>query len=186
MKFNITIDTDTYAVGVSALDRDAFIKNYPKWINDDEVTQYMFQGTFPTNWDDAQCLYDQFQTETNVIFGIYVARMLVGTCGIYDIHWPSRIGEFRILIGDKSLWNKGIGFKCLNYMTKLAFERYNLYKLWLGYRADNIKAAQSYVKSNFKHECTIKHGHYRNGKYCDLERMCIFRDEYFKSAGSQP
>jgi RimJ/RimL family protein N-acetyltransferase len=163
---------------MGALD-ESFVEAYARWTNDEEVTKFLFQGTFPTTQYDAERLFKSLTTSTNdVVFGIYAQTKIIGICGIHDINWVSRAGEFRVLIGETSYWGKHIGRKCLEHIIKLAFERYNLHKLWLGYNVENIGASKSYANVGMVYECTLKECHYRNGKYYDGIRMCMFSRDY--------
>jgi diamine N-acetyltransferase len=159
-----------------------FADLYVDWANDSEVTEHLYQGSFPISYKEALDLYDSFKNHNNVVFYIVVhdrnSDKTVGTVGLYDIHWPSRIGEFRVMIGRKHYWGKGIGRICLEKMMKLAFEQYNFHKFWLGFNANNKRAENSYSKSGLKHECTLKEHHYKNGVYNDIVRMYMLENDY--------
>lgn len=165
---------------IGSYDRDTWSSIYTSWINDEEVTKFLYQGTIPTSVEKCKNLYDTLTNENNVIFNIHTNWGLdvIGIVGIFDIYWPSRVGEFRILIGDKEYWNRGLGKLCLEEMSHIAFERLNLHKFWLGFNGNHKRAEGAYSKSGFQHECVIKSHHYKNGAYNDLVRMCMFREDY--------
>jgi len=180
MMYEISIGDLRYYIG--ALD-ETFDDLYCKWANDPEVTYFLFQGTYPVVKSDAIEIRHQHNC---VIYGIYCDKVLIGTCGIYDINWINRAGEFRILIGEKTHWHKGIAKYCLTYVTAMAFDRFNLHKLCLGYNAAHEAAARAYAKSAFKVEYTIKEAHYKNGRYYDLVHMSLFKRDYQDQMSQSP
>ncbi len=171
-------------VPVISWDESAFADYYLNWANDEEVTEHLYQGSFPVSRQEAVDVYNSFKNHNNIVFYMVDnnndgTRTTIGTVGLYDIYWPSRTGEFRIMIGNKKYWNRGIGRKCLERMMELAFERYNFHKFWLGFNANNKRAEKSYSKSGLKHECTLKDHHYKNGTYNDIVvRMYMLEDDY--------
>ena len=44
--------------------------------------------------------------------------------------------------------------------------------------ADNTRAQRSYEKAGFRHEGTLRHGHFADGRFMDVERMALLRDEW--------
>ena len=44
--------------------------------------------------------------------------------------------------------------------------------------ADNKRAQRSYEKAGFRHEGTLRHGHFVDGRFMDVERMALLRDEW--------
>lgn len=163
---------------IGSSDRDIWATRYAAWINDEEVTEYLYQGTVPTSIEKCKTLYDVFTNENNVVFNIFLHTELVGIVGIFDIYWPSKVGEFRMLLGETHHWGKGLGQVCLEKMNEIAFERLGLYKFWLGFNGNHKRAKGAYAKSGFQHECVIKRHHFKNGTYNDLVRMCMFKEDY--------
>jgi len=180
---NIVIRNKSYSVNpIGSMDRQIWACNYAKWINDEKVTKYLYQGTIPTSVEKCKELYDVLTNENNIVFNIFSNHnpKHLGIVGVFDIYWPSRIGEFRVLIGNRKYWGQGIGSATLEMMNNIAFERLGLHKFWLGYNADHKRAEGAYSRAGFQHECILKQHHYKNGKYHDLVRLCMFREDYDK------
>lgn len=168
---------------IGSMDRDVWAANYARWVNDPEVTEYLYQGTIPTSIEKCKTLYDTLTNDSHVVFNIMSKTsegfyQHVGIVGVFEVYWPSRVGEFRILLGDKNYWGMGIGKAALEEMKKVAFNRLGLHKFWLGFNADHKRAEGAYTKAGFQHECVLKQHHYKNGKYHDLVRLCMFKDDY--------
>lgn len=164
---------------IGSTSRDAWAARYARWVNDEEVTKFLYQGTIPISIEQCKQLYDMLTNDKHVVFDIYDNdKNSVGIVGIHEIYWPSKVGEFRILIGDKSHWGGGLGKACLEQMNHVAFDRLNLHKFWLGFNANHKRAEKAYATSGFQHEAILKKHHYKNGVYNDIVRMCMFREDY--------
>lgn len=167
-------------IPISIESAEYFAELYLSWIRDPETTTHLYQGTFPPTKEDASGIYTSFINKNNFVYYIWPKGVEnpVGIEGIHDIYWPSRNGECRTLIGDKNYWNRGYAKKCLALMTEFAFENLNFYKFWYGYNQDHPKIKHAYRNNGFTEECVIQQHFYKNGKYSNLVRMRMFRNEY--------
>jgi len=144
-----------------------------EWMNDDEVTRLLFTGSTPTTPDDLP-----WPLENNaVVLGIWSDSKFIGTTGLYSIHPIAHSAEYRILIGDKNYWGRGIGTECTNMVTDYGFDRLNLNMIWLGVNVENKAAVRVYEKTGFVYEGELRQVQYRNGKYYNVVRYSILRGE---------
>lgn len=158
-------------------------KKISKWINDGVVTYYMFTGQKPRNSEQISNDFKKLlETDHNVIFLIADKKTgeSIGYAGLYEINPSSRKAEFRILIGEKNFWGKGLGTEITELITYYGFDRLNLHRIYLGFTADNQAAKRAYEKAGYKHEGTLKDDIYRNSRFYDSARMAILRDDYYK------
>lgn len=154
-----------------------------RWLNDPEVTYFMFYGQRPLNLSRAQKFLEaQDDSNVNIVFMICDRKRgnKIGLAGLYGIDWIARRAEFRILIGDKNMWGKGYGTEVTELLTWFGFDRLNLRRVDLGVTAENKGAIKAYAKAGYAHECTRKDFLYRNGRYYAVHYMAIYRDEYDK------
>ena len=86
--------------------------------------------------------------------------------------------ENYIYIGDRSYWNRGYAFEALKIIMDYLFNYYNLNKLYLNVRADNQNAIKLYNKVGFKIEGKFRNDKFIEGKYIDIIRMAMLKDEY--------
>ena len=152
------------------------------WMNDDEVTYFMFTGQWPTTVGQlSEEIRRQTANPAHTIFLIEdrATRKPIGYAGLYDIHPTARKAEFRILLGAKEFWNKGYGTEVTELLTFYGFDRLNLNKVWLGVTENNIGAVRAYEKAGFKVEGRLRQELYRNSRYYDAIRMSMIRDEYY-------
>ncbi len=159
------------------------LQKFVSWIDDSEVTHYMFMGASPTY---IELLIEQWENQirnpNEVIFGIVDKKedLLIGSTGLYQINWISRSAEYRIIIGEKKFWDKGYGTETAKLLIRYAFEKLNLNRVWLGVNAENVAAVKSYEKVGFAKEGVLRKDLFRNNKYYDVIRMSILREEYEK------
>lgn len=152
------------------------VSTLTNWMNDDEVTHLMFTGSKPVTYKTVLEMLRPKDAE--VLLGIWVANHFIGTTGLYSIHPIARSAEFRIFIGDKNYWNCGIGTECTQMLLDYGFNRLNLNMIWLGVNVENKAAIKVYEKTGFAHEGRLRQVQYRNGRYYDVFRLSILREEW--------
>jgi RimJ/RimL family protein N-acetyltransferase len=91
-----------------------------------------------------------------------------------------RTAEFRVFLGNKTFWNRGIGTESTKLMVVYGFEKMNLNRIWLGVNTENIGGVHAYEKAGFAKEGILRQEQYRNFRYYDVIRMSILRCEYEK------
>lgn len=157
--------------------------NLFQWANDSQVTYYLFMGTFPNHIELLEEQYEKSirdNTEVQFIIADKKNNKVIGFCGVYRIEWIGRSCEYRIFIGEKDYWGKRIGSEVAGLLLEYAFDKLNMNKIWLGVNAEHIAGVKSYEKAGFVREGILRQEIYRNGKYYDVIRMSILREEFYK------
>jgi len=153
-----------------------------KWLNDGEITYYMFYGQTPLTISQvSEMMKRQIESPNNMVLLVEDKKTgkPIGFAGLYDIHPTARKAEFRILLGEKQYWNKGYGTEVTEVLTFYGFDRLNLNRVWLGVTSENKGAVKAYEKVEYKVEGTLRQDIYRNSRYYDTIRMSILREEYY-------
>jgi ribosomal-protein-alanine N-acetyltransferase len=179
MKAPFMMGQQVYLRGLERSDLAAMVD----WINDNEVTRLLFMGDRPANLELLEEQWEQEQRSQNeVVFAVCGKEddTFIGTTGLYSINWIMRTAEFRIFLGNKAYWNRGIGTECTKLMVVYGFEKLNLNRIWLGVNADNIGGVRAYEKAGFVREGILRQEQYRNFRYYDVVRMSMLRSEYEK------
>lgn len=180
MKMPFIIGSSIYLRGLEKED----LVRLAEWINDSEVTHYLFMGATPArlelleeNWEK------EIRNPNEVVFGIVDKKTdkLIGWGGLHTINWISRAAEYRVFLGDKRYWNKGVGTQAGKLIIKYAFEKLNLNKVWLGVNAAHKGAVGCYEKMGLTKEGVLRQEIFRNNQYYDAVRMSILRKEYEKA-----
>lgn len=168
-------------VQLRVLDRDAYAEKNRDWTSDREVVRHLSRGTWPVTREEAYRDFDaKVASRADVELAIHDRETgaFVGVTGLHSFNVVARSCEFRILIGDKSVWKKGLGTETCQLMTAYGFELLNMNRVWLGVNADNLPAVRSYQKSGFFEEGKLRDEVYRNGVFHDVLRMSVLRREY--------
>jgi RimJ/RimL family protein N-acetyltransferase len=151
------------------------------WTDDPDVTRLLFRGLRPAH---APVLEEEWEREqrdpSTANFAVCDGKdgAFIGTTGVFRIDWVMRHGEFRVFLGDKKSWNRGIGTECAKLMVVYGMEKLNLNKVWLGVNAANVGGVRAYEKAGFVREGILRQEQYRNFEYYDVIRMSILRSEY--------
>lgn len=181
------IDGD--AVYLRPLEKEDYEVHYKAWTNDREVTRYLFRGTYPTTTEQLRDAYQATLASATDVELCVVAKETgdpIGIAGLHGLHWVVRSAEFRIMIGAKEYWNRGVGTEVVQLVTAYGFEILNLNKVWLGVSSGNQAAKQSYEKAGFMQEGVLREDVYRNGRYYDVIRMSLLHREYGKVVETWP
>ncbi len=151
------------------------------WVDDPDVTRLLFRGLRPAHGPAlAEELEREQRDPSTVNFAVCDLQdgSFIGTTGVFRIDWVMRHGEFRVFLGAKESWNRGIGTECAKLMVVYGIEKLNLNKVWLGVNAANIGGVRAYEKAGFVREGILRQEQYRNFEYYDVIRMSILRTEY--------
>ena len=102
----------------------------------------------------------------------------VGSAGTHGVDWRNRATEIGLVIGEKSVWDRGVGTEVVELLLRHAFADLNLHRVWLRVFADNARARRVYEKVGFRHEGTFREAEYRNGHYRDVEVYAMLESEW--------
>lgn len=114
------------------------------------------------------------------------ADRCVGHVGLYKIDHRIRSAEFAIVIGDRSLWSKGLGRACTKFAIDYSFRELNLNRIYLTVLSTNERAVGLYRSLGFKQEGTLRQAQYKGGQYIDVCVMGLLRAEYLFDEPVQP
>ena len=173
------IDGELASLGPLYPDRADFVGSMERWVNDNDATRLMFTGLMPTSFSALRSMWTEDVEDPNTVaFSVYSTGPLIGTAGLYSINWIARTAEFRIFLGNKEYWGKGIGTEVTRLVVRYGFERLNLHNIWLGVNVENRAAVRVYEKAGFTHEGRLRQCFYRNNRYYDVFRMSLLREEW--------
>ena len=149
------------------------------WLDDNDVTRLLFAGLLPS---DDKVIREEWkrsiENPNEIAFLVYVEEEFIGTVGLYAINWVARTADFRIFLGDKGCWGKGLGTEATKLVLDYAFNKLNLQMIGLGVNTANKAAYRVYEKAGFVLEGTLRRVQYRNGRYYDVYRMSILQEEF--------
>ncbi len=166
-------------VRLRAIERED-LPRYIVWLNDPEVMEYF--GLYqPSSLEDEEAWYATQRSDTSVMnFAIETLRegQHIGGCGFSHIDHRNRSAECGLFIGEKSLWNQGLGTDSLQALVDYGFRQLNFHRIYLRVFAENRRAIRSYEKVGFQFEGRWREAEFRHGRYHDIIWMSILSHEY--------
>jgi RimJ/RimL family protein N-acetyltransferase len=146
------------------------------WFNDQQNTQYMYNGTFPPSADTQMKYLEQVAgSRTHLVLAICLVddQRHVGNVGLHDIDAFTGRAELGIILGDRSVQRKGIGAEAVRLIVAHGFDRLNLHKVYLRVEEGNTAARACFERAGFRVEGTLReeirhHGTWRNSIYMGL------------------
>ena len=159
------------------------VRKYFEWVNDPEVT-FGLSLYLPMSIMDEERWFDRTSSRepNEKPFAIEVRAgdgwRLIGNCTFFEIDTVAHAGEIGIMIGDKSLWNQGLGTETMGLLLRHGFETLNLNRISLRVFADNPRAIHAYQKAGFIHEGTLRDAVFKRGKFGGVHIMSVLRREW--------
>ncbi|MEN6434910.1 MAG: GNAT family protein [Anaerolineaceae bacterium] len=159
------------------------LPRFVHWLNDPEVIENLIQR-FPLSLAHEETWYEENlkkpKAEQSMVIETWLADEWtpIGVMGLFDLYWLARTAEVGIFIGEKQLWNRGLGTKAMCLLLRYAFTSLNLNKIKLHVYETNPRAIQSYRKAGFVEEGRLRKEDFINGRYVDVIYMGILRDEW--------
>jgi RimJ/RimL family protein N-acetyltransferase len=102
----------------------------------------------------------------------------LGHVGLYQIDHRIRSAEFAIMLGEKSVWGKGIGKAVTRWMVAFGFAQLNLNRVFLSVLATNDRALGMYAGIGFVQEGRLREAQYKDGRHHDVVCMSVLRREW--------
>lgn len=171
------------------LERDD-VPTFVIWLNDPEVQQGILLHNPVSRATEASWFEKMIQRPPDEhVLGIEVKEVdsesgqdswkLIGTWAFNDIDWRNHSAEFGIMIGEKSCWNKGYGTEAVRLLCQHGFNTLNLNRIYLHVFETNPRAIRAYEKAGFLLEGTERQAEFKDGRFIDVLRMSLLRDEFF-------
>lgn len=155
---------------------------FVQWLTDAEVARHLavrspISQAMEEKWFD-QVVEHQGRDRYHFVICLLADGRPIGATDLRDINLEDGRAGFGIVIGDKDEWNHGYGTDALSAICDFGFGQLRLERIELDVYADNIRARRSYEKAGFRSEGTLRHGHFADGRFIDVERMALLRAEW--------
>jgi diamine N-acetyltransferase len=154
------------------------------WRNDPEVVDLLGNNFLFIAGEVDSAWYDSYlnnrRTQVRLAITALDTGNHIGNVQLTDIHAVNRSAEFSILIGDRRYRNKGAGTYAMQEMLRHGFLDLNLNRIALTVLPHNVPAIALYQKCGFFQEGRDRQAIYKGGKYHDLLRMALLREDYLR------
>lgn len=114
-------------------------------------------------------------------YGIFTndSNTLIGTIKLGPIHFIHKTSDLVALIGDRDYLGKGLSVDAIGLGNQLAFEKFDLRKLYGGMYASNIASIKAYTRAGWLIEGRLKGFYFVDGKNEDRILVGCFNPKYF-------
>jgi RimJ/RimL family protein N-acetyltransferase len=110
----------------------------------------------------------------------------VGSLDLRDIGLTNGGAGLGIVIGDPADTSQGYGSDALGVLLEFGFGELRLERIWLEVFDFNVRARHVYERLGFVQEATFRHAEFHGGRYLDIQRMAILRDEWAGRRATSP
>ena len=154
-------------------------EKYVNWMNDPEVIKYLMSGGNYTI-DKLQKYIEEVEKRPQFFWAISLkeTKEHVGNIKIDPIDPINLYGEYGIMIGDKSIWGKGIAYEASSKVISHCFEKLKLRKINLSVLSKNLLARKLYNSLGFEQEGYFKKHIFHNNQFEDSIRMTLFNKNF--------
>ncbi len=149
---------------------DELSSNYVSWLNDKEVCRYNSHDGGYTQENAISFINSLKDDKSKEVYAIYYKAddIHVGNVSLQQINMQNRSAEMAFLLGEKTYWNKGIGYAAAKLLLQRAFDSLNLHRVYMGTSSLNIAMQKLAEKLGFEQEGCLKDAQYKNGKFNDI------------------
>ncbi len=159
------------------------LPTFVTWLNDPEVRQgvsiFLPMGIEEeSKWFETMLARPQEERAFAVDIPDEEDWQMIGSTALFDFNWRNRSAEFGIMIGEKTVWNRGYGTEITRLMLAHAFNTLNLHRVMLRVFANNPRAMRAYEKAGYKLEGTLRQTEFMDGVYVDTHLMSVLQPEW--------
>lgn len=159
-------------------DRRSDLPSYYKNLNDRTIARMMMPQPYPCSMEYARNEIEgdiknyRSKKPTSEAFIIDIGGKAIGKIGIYELDYGYNKHKAKLSYWlGKKYRNRGIMTQAIRLVTKYAFKKYKLKRIWLWTRTFNKASRRMIEKAGFKLEGILRKNKWKNGKYLD---DCIY------------
>jgi RimJ/RimL family protein N-acetyltransferase len=158
------------------------LPTFVRWLSDAETTRHLalsqpLSMAMEEKWFD-QAVEHQGRDRYHFVICLIDDGRPIGAADLRDIDLENGHADFGIVIGEKGEWNRGYGTEALAALCDFGFGQLRLERIALDVYAGNLRAQRSYEKAGFRLEGTLRHAHFADGRFTDVLRMSLLREEW--------
>lgn len=152
------------------------------WFNDDQLMKYYTNSRRQITKESLLCAIEDGEKKGNQFtFGIYHKEdnVLIGTLKLGPINFNHKTSDLVALIGDRNYLGRGLAPKAIALGNELAFEYFDIRKLYGGMYESNIPSIKAYLRAGWLVEARLKGQYMVDGKAEDRIEVGCFNPKYF-------
>jgi RimJ/RimL family protein N-acetyltransferase len=183
MHADLEVSADAFLTGPTVylrrpdLERDVEHGEWHRWFNDLATTRYLVHGARPiSRAEQAEFLRTALDSPNRLVLAIVdtASDALCGTVSLSDIDHVHRRAEIAIVIGRTATSSRSAALEAMALLSKHAFDRLNLEKLYAGQHEDlwkwiNTLSLIGYELEGFREAMFIRDGRSTGAALTGLE-----------------
>lgn len=149
--------------------KESDAENFFKYSSNEKITENM-RASFPATIEDCRKTVKRFSCNDEMqqcCRAIVVNGEVTGSIALFiknDVYCKS--AEIAYWLGEP-FWGKGIMSKAIKQLCQIAFEQYDIVRIFAEPYAHNIGSRKALENAGFALEGIMQKGVYKNGKYFD-------------------
>lgn len=155
--------------------------SYPGWLNTPEVCVYNSHGeTLYTSEMAHAYITNTLNNPTIQVFAICLNHndQHVGNISLQQISAQNQSAEFAILIGEPSIYGKGIGYEAGKLLLEYAFTTLKLHRIHCGTHIQNIGMQNLALKLGMTKEGIRRDALFKNNHFADIVEYGLLYNDY--------
>lgn len=152
------------------------------WFQDEELMKYYTNLKRKIDKEELlRSIKEGEESKSSYTFGIFYKEnnKCIGTVKLGPINHVHKISDLVVLLGNKNYHGKGLASESIALGNKIAFDKFDIRKLFGGMYKSNISSIKAYTKAGWVIEGNLK-GHYlENGQPIDRILVGCFNPKYF-------
>lgn len=152
------------------------------WFEDEELMKFYSNSKMKITKERLLASINEGKrTGFNITYGIYDndKDLIIGTMKLGPIMKAHRISDLVALIGDRDYLGKGLSVEAISLGNKLAFDVFDLRKLYGGMYLSNVPSIKAYTRAGWIIEGRLKGFYEVEGKNEDRLLVGCFNPKYF-------
>jgi [ribosomal protein S5]-alanine N-acetyltransferase len=148
------------------------------WLEDLEVTKRL-AVRFPLSLDEElEWLRGRAADRNSILWVIEQEGRVVGTTGLEGIDWMNQNASTGTLIGDKSVWGRGIAGEMMRRRADFAFTELPLRKLRSSFIEGNEASRRAQLGAGYREVGRLRQEVWREGRWLDLILTELLRQDW--------
>ena len=150
------------------------------WFEDLETSRFLGLRNPPSVEMEKEWLAKGAKDPNSVLWVVDADGRVVGTTAIRDIDWKNGFGTTGTLIGERSVWAKGIGRESMQLRARYAFTQLPLRKLKSSYFDGNVASGRAQAAAGYREIGRYRADRYVDGQWVDEVVTEVLREDWLK------
>lgn len=155
------------------------------WFDDEELMKFYTSSKNKITKEKLLSSIEEGKLNGNLFtYGIFTndTNTLIGTIKLGPIHFVHKTSDLVALIGNKDYLRKGLSIDAIRLGNQLAFEKFDIRKLYGGMYESNIASIKAYTRAGWFIEGRLKGFYMVDGKNEDRILVGCFNQKYFSES----